>query len=433
MRLAAAWATDVGQIRGGNEDSLLIDDRLGVFAIADGMGGHRGGEVASSTAVEAVRVAMANGASIDTAIQSANAAIRERAVGDPDVTGMGTTFTAIVPLDDANVLIGHVGDSRAYLARSGTLRRLTRDHSLVEDLVREGRITRDQADVHPQRSIITRALGIEPEIEVDLYTVRVAKDDRLLICSDGLTDMLSEDEVARIATDVVDGSEAAHALIDAANAAGGIDNITVVLLDVTDVEDGDEDFIDHGAEFAGPTLTTSTAPEVGPGPNADIHRDLATTAALSSRGFWHLTRSSVRALLVVVPLVMIVAIAFGVVWYRASHTYFVTQLNGEVVIQRGVPGGILWIEPTTDEFTGLKTGTLTPAGRLRIGDGFCESSTRAGARRCVEDLVTERLQAQSTTTTQPSTSTTEPAATTTPTTGAPPTSRAPVTGRTTAP
>lgn len=412
MKLQAAWATDIGQVRDGNEDSLLVDDRIGVFAVADGMGGHRGGEVASSTAVEAVRVSMASGASIETAIQSANTAIRERAFGDPNVAGMGTTFTAIVPLDDSNVLIGHVGDSRAYLLRGDTLRRLTRDHSLVEDLVRDGRITREQAEVHPQRAIITRALGIEPEIEVDLYTVRVTEGDRLLICSDGLTDMLSEPDVSRIACEQPDGAVAAHALVDAANTAGGVDNITVVLLDVVEVED-DGGFVDHGAALADPVPDAQPLTDSSLGTSSQGAE--GTPGVDRPRRLWHLTRSTLRVLAVVVPIVVIVGIAFGAVWYRATHSYFVNQVDGEVVIERGVPGDILWFESTIVERTGLKTGTLTTAERLRLGNGFCETSSRSNAQACVEELKARRP-AASTTTNYPSTSTSTSTSRTTSTT-----------------
>jgi protein phosphatase len=327
---------------------------------------------------------------------------------------MGTTFTAIVPLDDSNVLIGHIGDSRAYLLRGDALRRLTRDHSLVEDLVREGRITREQAEVHPQRAIITRALGIEPEIEVDLYTVHVTEGDRLLICSDGLTDMLSEPDISRIACEQSDGSVAAHALVDAANAAGGVDNITVVLLDVVEVED-DGGFEDHGAALADPVPDSQPLTDSSLGTSSQGAEGTPGADRSGPRRLWHLTRSTLRVLAVVVPIVVIVGIAFGAVWYRATHSYFVNQAHGEVVIERGVPGGILWFESTIVERTGLKTGTLTKAERLRLGNGFCETSSRSNARACVDELKARRP-AASTTTNDPSTSTSTPKSRTTTTT-----------------
>ena len=379
MKLQAAWATDVGRVRGGNEDSLLIDEALGVFAVADGMGGHRGGEVASSTAVEAVRVSLAKGEPIDRAIRSANAAIRERASGDPEVTGMGTTFTAVVTLDDANLLIGHVGDSRAYVLRAGELRKLTQDHSLVEDLVREGRITADQAEVHPQRSIITRALGIEPDVEVDLYTVPVGNRDRILICSDGLTDMVSERDVARIAGDTASPESAANALIAAANNAGGNDNITVVVLDVDDVGDI-AGFIDHVAALDEPAMVAP--PLANPG---------AATASIKRPFLRVPVRTTARFALAFIPVVLIIAIGFFVVQRRATHTWFVSNDAGEVVIQRGVPGGIWGFDPEIVERTGLKVGTLTEGDRELVQDGYCEQSSIEAARNCVAVLESRRL------------------------------------------
>src|SRR5438477_6613819 len=166
MRLLAGYATDVGRVRDGNEDAFVVDKQLALFAVADGMGGHLGGEVASQTAIEALRAAVASGVSIDAAVRRANAAVFERSTTDQSLYGMGTTLTAAVPAGPAELLIGHVGDSRAYLLRGDDLIRVTEDHSLVEELVREGRITEEQAAVHPQRNIITRVVGVEPDVEV---------------------------------------------------------------------------------------------------------------------------------------------------------------------------------------------------------------------------------------------------------------------------
>ncbi len=378
MRLLAGWATDVGQVRPGNEDSLLIDEDLGVFAVADGMGGHRGGEVASSTAIEAVRVSLARGQSIDAAIRDANNAIRERALGDPEVQGMGTTFTAVVPLDDANVLIGHVGDSRAYMVREGRLRQLTIDHSLVADLVREGRITAEQAEIHPQRSIITRALGIEPDIDVDVYTVAVHDNDRIIICSDGLTDMVSERDLESIASATTDPETVSRTLVDAANDAGGNDNITVVVLDVTDVGEV-ASFIDHASDVG----LDGTVQSI------DEPTDAAPTASPTRvRIVWW--KWLVRTLVAVVPIIVIVGIAYVVVDRRANNTWYVTDLGGEVVVMRGVPGGLWWYEPDVDTRTGLKVGTLDEGTRARVQRGFCERSSLAAALECVDDLIDDR-------------------------------------------
>jgi protein phosphatase len=395
MRLHAAWATDVGRVRTGNEDALLIDDRLGVFAVADGMGGHVAGEVASSTAVEAVRAAIAGGSAIDEAIRAANAAVRDRAAEDPALTGMGTTLTAVVPLDGSRVLIGHVGDSRAYLLRGGQLTRLTDDHSLVEELVRDGRITAEQAEAHPQRSIITRAIGVEAEIDVDVYTIEVSNGDRILICSDGLSDMLRDAEVARVADTSADASTAADRLVAAANDAGGGDNITVVVLDVAEVDD-EPAVIDHLAEPQplGAALAEPAPPATEP-------------AAPARRGRM---RRAVSIALVVVPVVVIASVGVGFAWWRATHTYFVGESRGVVAIYRGVPGGLLVWDPSIVERTDLKTGTLEELERARVRDGFCEGS-RAEAEACVQELRDRRAARPATTTSARPTTSSSPRST----------------------
>ncbi len=248
MKLLAGYATDVGRVREGNEDSFVVDRALALFAVADGMGGHLGGEVASHTAIETLRAAVASGTSIEEAVRRANAAVFERAGTDESLYGMGTTLTAVQASGPSDLLIGHVGDSRAYLLRAGELRRITEDHSLVEELVREGRITEEQAAVHPQRSIITRALGPEPEIDVDLYTLEVEAGDRILVCSDGLTTMVDEPGVEQALRDGAEPQATAERLVDAALAAGGTDNVTVVVIDVRELGDGNE--VDAPADTA---------------------------------------------------------------------------------------------------------------------------------------------------------------------------------------
>ncbi len=236
MRLAAGSATDTGFVRANNEDSFLVDNEHVLYAIADGMGGHRGGEVASRTAIEALRASVAAGLSVQDAIDRANAAVIDRATGDEELTGMGTTMTAVVVAGGRQLLIGHVGDSRAYLLHDGILRRITDDHSLVEELVREGRLTPEQAESHPQRAIVTRALGVDTVVDVDLYTTEVAAGDRILLCSDGLTTMVRDRDIERLLRGDTDPQRAAEILVDAANRAGGEDNTSVVVIDVVEVD-----------------------------------------------------------------------------------------------------------------------------------------------------------------------------------------------------
>ena len=222
--------TDVGRQRSANEDSLVL--RPPFFAVADGMGGARAGEVASAIAAEAFEGASEAGeaaeAQLARLLREANRRIYELAVTDESHRGMGTTLTA-AKVHDGEVSLAHVGDSRAYRMRDGALEQVTRDHSLVAELERSGQITPEAAEHHPQRSIITRALGPEPDVEVDTYTLSARDRDLFLLCSDGLTSMISDDELAAILRTAASLDEAADALIKAANQSGGKDNITVVL------------------------------------------------------------------------------------------------------------------------------------------------------------------------------------------------------------
>jgi PPM family protein phosphatase len=230
-----AGLTDTGRKRRQNEDAFVCEPPL--FAIADGMGGAQAGEVASRLAAAAFEEgadAIQGEDGVATVVRAANARIFERALQDPAVAGMGTTATvAVVDETAATVTIAHVGDSRAYLYRDGVLEQLTTDHSLVGELVRSGRLTEDEAAVHPHRSVITRALGTDAEVEVDTRTLAVAAGDLVLLCSDGLSAMVRDDEILRVLRET-DGEPraAAAALVAAANAAGGEDNVTVVLFEL---------------------------------------------------------------------------------------------------------------------------------------------------------------------------------------------------------
>jgi serine/threonine protein phosphatase PrpC len=228
--------TDTGRQRSGNEDSAYA--RAPLFVVADGMGGARGGEIASQLAVQAFERGLDGQGSVEermiARVQEVNAQIYERALQEHGLSGMGTTLTAAY-LDDARVVVAHVGDSRCYMFRAGELRRLTEDHSLVEELRRQGKLTEEQAAEHPQRSIITRALGPEPTVEVDTFRCPARAGDVLLLCSDGLTSMVSEERIAEILATAGGLDAAADALIRDANAAGGRDNITVILFRVEEV------------------------------------------------------------------------------------------------------------------------------------------------------------------------------------------------------
>jgi PPM family protein phosphatase len=233
----AARLTDTGRRRMRNEDAYVFEPPL--FAIADGMGGARAGEIAAGIAASALREGrddVIDEASLQAIVEEANRRVWEHSLADPSTAGMGTTVTvALVDAGAAQIVFGHVGDSRAYRLRGGRLEQVTTDHSLVAELVQSGVLTPEEAERHPQRSAITRAVGTESAIEVDVFTVPAEPGDLVLLCSDGLTDMLSEEEIASALVDAErDPARAAGALVAAANAAGGEDNITVVLFELVD-------------------------------------------------------------------------------------------------------------------------------------------------------------------------------------------------------
>jgi protein phosphatase len=234
--------TDTGRRRRRNEDSYVVSPPL--FAVADGMGGAQAGEIASRLAVEAMESQAPGGGAerVTALIQEANRRIYERSNEDAAVSGMGTTMTAALVEEDGNVAIGHVGDSRAYLLRDGKLEQLTEDHSLVAELVRTGKLSEEEAETHPQRSVITRALGTDPDVDVDTFSVHAKPGDLFLICSDGLTTMVDDDEILRTIEAARDLEEAARTLVKKANKGGGEDNITIVFFEIAEGE------VDAGGE-----------------------------------------------------------------------------------------------------------------------------------------------------------------------------------------
>jgi PPM family protein phosphatase len=236
MKVSVGAATDIGQVREGNEDSYLILEPL--YAVADGMGGHRGGEVASSLALETVHgMFERREGSLAEQVAEANRAVFDRSQSDRKVSGMGTTLTA-AQIDGNRVHLVHVGDSRAYLLHGGELKQITEDHTLVHRMVLEGEISQKEAETHPHRSVLTRALGVDRSIQVDEGDLEVAPGDRLLLCTDGLTGMVPEAQIRTILLETADPQEAVDKLVNGANRAGGIDNITAVILDFADDGDG---------------------------------------------------------------------------------------------------------------------------------------------------------------------------------------------------
>ncbi len=235
--LRSGLATDIGRARQSNEDRAAASDTL--FAVADGMGGARGGEVAARMAIETLQAAYERNptiAGLREAFVAANGAIWEQSVRVDGLRGMGTTLTAAglsVGADGRDVIgLANVGDSRAYLMSGGAVRQITADHSLAEERVRHGEMTEAEAEVHPHRHILTRALGVAPEVDIDLWELHLHTGDRLLLCSDGLTNEVNVEQIGQVLRSEHDPRKAARALVDRANAHGGSDNVTVVVVDI---------------------------------------------------------------------------------------------------------------------------------------------------------------------------------------------------------
>jgi protein phosphatase len=395
VKLAVGSRSDVGRARRRNEDSLLVQEP--VFAVADGMGGHRGGDVASSMSVEELAVAPVGSKgspAIVAAIKQANTALLRRGDAEPQLYGMGTTVTALV-VDGSKGHILHVGDSRAYLFRDGDLQRLTEDHTVVQELVRQGRLTQEEADHHPQRSMLTRALGVDDDVDVDEMILDLHVLDRVLVCSDGLTGMLSEEEITDVLTSLPDPQEAADRLVELANEAGGEDNITVIVVDVVAVDEA----ADGDAE-------PSAAPAVDP--NADPN-ETAAIPAVDETGepvtreqgvpAKHRRRPARIVALVVVAL-LLVGLIGGYLGVRGflNGQWYVGDSGSHVAVYHGVPATILGMRlASVSRVTPLSS---TEASRLQdwesLSDGITARS-EADANAIVERIRQELCRSQSST------------------------------------
>jgi PPM family protein phosphatase len=378
-----AFRTDTGRQRNANEDSFFV--RAPIFVVADGMGGAQAGEVASKAAADAFDVDLPEGAPeqvLRETILAANRTIHELARADPSRAGMGTTLTAaIVDAAGEEVAIGHVGDSRAYRLRAGRLEQLTRDHSLVEEMRRKGQITDAQAQDHPQRSIITRALGPEPEVEPDVQTVPAVAGDVFLICSDGLTTMLEEEQIAKLLAGASSMGAAVRALVDEANRAGGRDNITALAFRLEDAAAPQQSHEDA-------TLIGSTAAEAGL-TTTEVRRRAAAAAArdrreqLAEKGP---RRGLRRALKVLAVLVVLGALAFGA-WYGNRQVWFLgTDDSGRAALYRGMPYELPFGIKLYDEryASPIQTSSLPPRRQDAVTGHDLRS--RGDAASLVEDI-----------------------------------------------
>ncbi|WP_283170229.1 Stp1/IreP family PP2C-type Ser/Thr phosphatase [Curtanaerobium respiraculi] len=327
--------TDIGCVRDHNEDSLVVAPPL--YAVADGMGGHAAGEVASEIAVRtlaALAPATADTKALGDAVVRANYDVIN-AAQEEGRGGMGTTMTAAV-LEGERLALAQVGDSRAYLLHQGAMQQITRDHSLMADMIEAGELTHEEARVHPQRSVITRALGSDPDMQPDLYEINVSAGDRLLLCSDGLTTMLEDDRIESILNRTRDPQRAASILVNEAIAAGGLDNVTVV---VADVEGNTEERVKK-------------------------------------------ERRHGRAWAAIIALAL-VAVVFGIIGGVYNYTQGMAYLkaeNGYVAVYRGVDSRVFGKELSKlDHITTVRVDDLQPgvANRLKQGVIMCDSMEQA--------------------------------------------------------
>jgi PPM family protein phosphatase len=317
-----AGASDPGRKRRRNEDSYVIQPPL--FAVADGMGGAQAGEVASRLAAAAVKDGAAD---VEGLIQEANRRVHQRSLEDPKASGMGTTLT-VASLENRTVRIGHVGDSRAYLVRDGSLEQVTEDHSLVGELMRSGKLSAEEAEQHPQRSMITRALGTDPDVDVDVFPIEPRAGDLFLLCSDGLTTMVGDGEILRLVEEKRSDLQAlVKALIKAANKGGGEDNITVIAFEIAEADepsDALEDTAVVPAREPDEEDTLTEADEVPVVPPAEdtmvvsadelaaaYEQEPVVTPKRRRRRLW-------RFLSFLVAIVLLIAIAFVVLWVLAQ-------------------------------------------------------------------------------------------------------------------
>jgi serine/threonine protein phosphatase PrpC len=377
-----AAASDAGRTRRRNEDAYAVEPPL--LVVADGMGGARAGEVASRIAVAAFREfheadAMEPEARLAAIVQEANRRIYERAAADVNASGMGTTITAALVEGD-RVAVGHVGDSRAYLLREGTFEQLTDDHSLVADLMRSGQLTPEEAEAHPQRSVITRALGTDPDVDVDTFSLELKAGDVVLLCSDGLTTMLSDEDIAELVARPSLG-EAAKALVSAANRRGGEDNITVVLARVGG--DGEDtlamtttDTNGAGAAELEDTLT-GLEPVAEPPPD----QTLLHVPAVSARPAERAPRVRWRrgAIIVLVALVVVLAVLAAALWGMSRANFVGVDDEGHFVVYQGVPWDLggdvrLYRERYVSQ---LLAEQLSPAERASLLDHELTSYSKA--------------------------------------------------------
>ncbi len=460
--LRSGSATDVGRLRKANQDVPLEASNL--FAVADGMGGHAGGEVAARVAVDALLAEFSREptmAGLRHAFSRANRAVWQEGQDNEDLRGMGTTLTAMALVGGGDgrdtLALANVGDSRAYVYSDGQIKQITDDHSLAEERMRHGEMTEAEAAVHPQRHILTRVLGNSPDVETDMWELNLRAGDRVILCSDGLSNELAPRDLVKVLSKVEDPAEAARQLVAVANAHGGADNITAVVVDVIVGEDSEATsstvlpLVGRNAT-TGMTAVTAAAtsvvpaarvgtgyPTIGDDQDSGLTRQVQAVPRQAPDAEAYpsditqpvpVARSTVRAaaarrstlpaapqgerrgdrrrrmgiprrvtfrvFLFVVLVLAIFAGAFAAVRWYAYENWFVTIHGTQVVVDQGRPGGVLWFKPKVVDQTGVTTAGILPASAKDIRSHVQEPSL-ADAKRYVhnqhEEFVFLKLEA----------------------------------------
>lgn len=354
-----AAATDIGLVRETNQDAVYVDDSLAI--VADGMGGHAAGEVASAMAIDSVCEGFLTDQSVEGlhhAIEAANHVVLGEASENPNRFGMGTTIVVVGLTKDKLGVVSptmfHVGDSRIYQLRDGALRQLTEDHSVAEEWVRMGRLTPEEALNHPRRHQLTRGVGVEGSIDIDVMSITAQPGDRLLLCSDGLSNELSPEDIARLASSPTSLDAAVTGLIEAAKRTGGRDNISAILLEFDEVE--------VASKLIKRTLGM-TPPPVAQGSRPISHRVNRKRTWLT----WRLGVGSLFAVAIVVSF-------FAVLHWYAYSTYYLAPDHGVIGVYQGQPSGMLWYKPILVTPTNYSYAQLRHADQISLNATISEPS-----------------------------------------------------------
>ena len=374
LRLTWGGATDQGRIRANNQDAMYADS--GLFVVADGMGGHQGGEVAVNLAVRTLTNAeRSDREQLREAVAEANRVVHQTALEEAELHGMGTTLTTLAVSQAANThqfVILNVGDSRIYRHRDGQLEQLTEDHSYVAELVRRGELDDEAAQVHPYRNMLTRAIGVHAEVEIDEWLLEPVSGDRFMLCSDGLTNELADVEIAEQLGFDKDPSTTAKALVGLANKRGGRDNSTVLIVDVqVEVIDPDEPPLSSGTgESQGRTSSSPDEANTAIGNSENFFNQLEQKSNTKKRS-WLNHRVHVKLGAVIISLILLLSSAAMVtaIGLYARSSYHVGIVANHVVIQKGRIGGLLWFEPTLEHWTDIQTVQLAEQDRQRLANG----------------------------------------------------------------